>query len=65
MNLRPNRLHLSFLLLIPLFFVLMNGANTLDIYGRIPLFIISSIGAALWIWFMTRDTKDEVELKRY
>jgi len=65
MNLRPNRTHLSFLLLIPLFFILMNGANTLDIYERVSLFIAASIGAALWIWFMTRDTKDEMELERY
>jgi len=43
----------------------MNGSSTLNIESRYSLMIVATIGAALWIWFIIKDRKDEMELERY
>jgi Ca2+/Na+ antiporter len=59
---KPNRLHLSFLLLIPVFFIMMNGSQTLSIELRLTTMIIAMCFFVLWLWILIHyGSKDEEE----
>ena len=61
MNPRPNRLHLSFLLLIPVFFMVMTISSDASIEWRTTVLVISMGFTVAWILTLTKGSGNKEE----